>query len=75
MLRDIKQVADLLGVSTRTAYRLDDEGKLPRPVTLNSLRRWSVAELEAWVAAGAPDRARWEALRAPKTGGKRRRAS
>ena len=60
-----KRLAGMLGVSVRTVRLLDASGKLPRPVRIGAHSvRWPVAELEAWLAARAPDRATWETIRA-----------
>ena len=59
LLTDIAGVAALLRVSKRTAYRLDDDGQIPAPITLGKTKRWRVAEIEAWLRAGAPARKAW----------------
>ena len=57
-------LAPMLAVSLRTIRTMDAAGKLPRPVKLNGhCVRWIVAELEAWLNAGAPDRATWELVK------------
>ena len=38
-------------------------GKLPKPIRLGRSVRWPVFEIEAWLAAGAPDRETWEAMK------------
>ncbi len=50
----IDQVARLLNCSMRTLYRLNDAGKMPRPVRLGSLVRWNRSEIEQWIADGCP---------------------
>jgi len=57
---DAKGAARLIGVSERLWRRLHAEGKVPRPIRLGKRVLWSVAELERWLAAGGPDRERWE---------------
>jgi excisionase family DNA binding protein len=54
-LLDVKAVAEILGVSTRHVYRLADAGRMPRPVKLGALVRWSRANLDEWIAAGCPN--------------------
>ena len=56
-------LARTLGVSLRHVRRLDAAGKLPRPVRLGASVRWPVAEIEAWLAGGAPDRRTWQTLK------------
>jgi len=51
---DVSAVADLLSCSTRHVYRLADAGRMPRPVKLGSLVRWSRVAVEAWIAEGCP---------------------
>lgn len=55
--------AELIGVSQSHFYQLLRTGRLPRPIRLGRSVRWLRAELEAWLAAGAPSRSRWESLR------------
>lgn len=64
-LLPVTEVAKLLGLSTRTVWRLDSGGILPRPVTLGRSKRWRKEELAAWIRAFCPPRAkwRWEQLR------------
>ena len=52
-----------LGVSLRHIRRMDSSGKLPRPIKLGASVRWPVAEIEQWLAAGAPDRRTWQAMK------------
>jgi excisionase family DNA binding protein len=53
-LLDVQQVGKFLNCSPRTVYRLADAGKMPAPVRLGALVRWSRASVEAWIAAGCP---------------------
>jgi excisionase family DNA binding protein len=50
----IDEVARLLSCSTRTVYRLNDAGRMPRPVRLGALVRWNRTEIEQWIADGCP---------------------
>jgi excisionase family DNA binding protein len=58
------ELADRLGISLRHVQRLDAAGKIPSPVRLGRSVRWPVAEVEHWLAAGAPDRKMWDAMKA-----------
>jgi predicted DNA-binding transcriptional regulator AlpA len=60
---DMSAAAKLLGISRRTFFRHDVEGLLPRCVRPGGRRYWSRVELERWIAAGCPPRARWEAMK------------
>lgn len=51
-LLDVEEVAALLRCSTRHVYRLVDSGKMPKPVKLGSLVRWSRAAIEDWINGG-----------------------
>ena len=58
VLLDVGQVAKLLGCSTRHVYRLADGGRMPRPVKLGALNRWSLAGIEEWISDGCKPVAR-----------------
>jgi excisionase family DNA binding protein len=53
-LFDVAAVAEMLGCSPRHVYRLSDSGKMPGPVRLGSLVRWSATAIREWIAAGCP---------------------
>ena len=53
-LLDVRAVSELLGCSQRHVYRLSDAGRMPAPVRLGSLVRWSAPALHAWIDAGCP---------------------
>jgi len=53
-LLDVKRVANLLGCSPRTVYRLSDAGRMPRPCKLGSLVRWSQSAIQEWITNGCP---------------------
>lgn len=50
----VKGVATLLDCSARHVYRLADAEKMPRPRKIGSLVRWSLVEIETWIADGCP---------------------
>lgn len=50
-----------LVISQRHLHTLNKAGKIPEPLRLGNSVRWARAEIEDWLAAGAPDRAQWEA--------------
>jgi predicted DNA-binding transcriptional regulator AlpA len=57
-------VAKILGISRAQVWKLHSAGKLPLPVRLGCKKPvWVIEELQAWLAAGAPDRASWLKLR------------
>ena len=58
LLLTAEQVGQLLGCSWRTVYRLRDAGRIPPPVKLNGMVRWSRKEVEAWIDEGCPSHRR-----------------
>lgn len=63
LLIDIQQLSALLARSTASLERDEAAGRLPAPLRLGGSKRWRYAEIEAWVAAGCPERKTWEAMR------------
>lgn len=62
-----RALARRLGYSTRTLDRDRAEGRVPDPVRGNGKHpRWLESEVEAWIAAGLPDRVTWARLRAAR---------
>lgn len=51
---NVQQVAEILGCSPRHVYRLADSGKMPKPVRVGTLVRWSFDDLAAWINEGCP---------------------
>ena len=54
LLVDATVVAELLGISPRTVWRLLSAGKLPKPVRLGRSVRWRKRLVEDWVSQGCP---------------------
>lgn len=61
---DAKRLAKLLCAGVRTVRTWDAAGKLPAHIRISGRVFWSVTEIRAWLAAGAPDRATWEVRKA-----------
>ncbi len=57
------ELAQVLGTSTRTIWRLLAAGKIPKPVRLGSRPRWPADELREWIKAGMPEAEHWESSR------------
>lgn len=58
-LLDVHGVASLLNCSARHVYRLVDAGKVPSPLRLGSLIRFSRSSIVEWIDGGCkPVRAR-----------------
>lgn len=51
-----KQVAAWLQISQRTLWRMRSAGQLPEPLRVGGTVRWRKDALEAWLAAGCPER-------------------
>ena len=54
LLLRVSEVAQLLGISERSVWRMQSAGKLPAAVRLAGSIRWRRVEIEAWVDAGCP---------------------
>lgn len=62
LLITIEEFGTLLGYKRTTMYNLDTQGRIPSPIRLTKRdRRWVLAEVAEWVAAGCPRREAWEA--------------
>lgn len=51
-LVNVDEVAKILDCSTAHVRRLSDAGKMPAPVRVGALVRWSRAAIETWVSDG-----------------------
>jgi excisionase family DNA binding protein len=51
-LLDARALAKLLGCSPRHVCRLSDAGRMPSPVKLGALVRWSRQAIEDWISDG-----------------------
>lgn len=63
LLWTVKDLANSLGVSESHIYRMMNKGKLPRPLRIGGVVRWSVAEIKSWIAAGLPNMLRWDEMK------------
>jgi excisionase family DNA binding protein len=54
LLLSIEECAAVIGLSTRTVYRLIEDDHFPESIPLRSIRKWRRSDIEAWVAAGCP---------------------
>ena len=63
LIVDAKRLAGLLGQSLRTIRTWDAAGKLPQPLRIGGRVVWRLAEIRAWLEAGAPNRTTWMAQR------------
>ena len=59
-----QEVARGLKVSAKSIRRMNDSGKLPRPLLIGSRRlRWVRQRIVEWIAAGRPDCETFDAFR------------
>lgn len=62
LVLDKQALAALCGVSDTTIARWDRERLLPAPAVLRGRRFWSREVIDQWIAAGMPDRRRWDTM-------------
>ena len=65
-LLNAKELAKMLSLSKRQIFRLNSCGKIPKPIRIGGSVRWSSIEIADWLAAGAPDRLTWDAMKQAK---------
>lgn len=53
-LLGVREVAAILNCSVRHVFRLTENQRIPPPVRLGALTRWSRRELETWLDSGCP---------------------
>lgn len=58
-----KTLGQMLSLSKRQIFRLNSCGKIPTPIRIGGAVRWSADEISAWLAASAPDRRTWQAMK------------
>ena len=66
LMLDERQVAAVLSTSSQFVRDLVDRGLMPMPTKLGRRSLFIREELERWVAAGCPDRARWTKIKAQR---------
>ena len=66
LVADARRLARLLDCGVRTLRTWDSAGKLPAPLRIGGRVVWRVAEIDDWLAAGAPTREVWEARKAAR---------
>lgn len=50
---DVKEVATILNVSTRTVWRLVSAAELPQPIRFGGNVRWQLSDIEEWIETRA----------------------
>lgn len=71
MLMTVDDLARDLRTSAKTIRRMDAASRLPRAVKISRGKRWPRQTIVAWIAAGCPKRAEWEAFFEPARGKRR----
>lgn len=54
LLLTVKEVAEMIGVSSRTVWRMRSSGELVPPIHVRGSIRWRRDEIERWIANGCP---------------------
>jgi len=62
-LLTVKEVAEILRLSRRQVFRLDNAARIPRALRIGRAVRWSTQQIHDWLAVGAPDRRTWESIK------------
>ena len=50
LLLNVREVAELLGISERTVWKMASCHELPAPLRIGRSQRWSKKALEEWIA-------------------------
>ena len=53
-LLDVVMVAAVLTCSQRTVCRLADSGRMPQPIRVGRLVRWTLKSINGWIEKGCP---------------------
>ena len=51
LLLNVDEVANILGICSRTVWRLHDSGQMPQCIRLGRSVRWRRSDIEAWVGS------------------------
>jgi excisionase family DNA binding protein len=68
LMMNVQDVARELRVSARHVWALLAKGAMPAPLRAGRAVRWRRSDIEAWVTAGMPDKATFEAQRGQAVG-------
>lgn len=50
-----QDVADMLGVTKRHVWTLEEQGRMPPAIRSGRIVRWKEEVIQAWVSAGCPE--------------------
>ena len=59
-----REFAEILHVSQRHIWRMKAAGKLPKAMEVGECVRWSLDDIEKWIAIGCPSQRQFEAFKA-----------
>lgn len=62
LLLSTSELARELRLSPKTIRRLNESGKLPRPIHIGHSLRWRREDVAKWLELGSPDRKAFELL-------------
>jgi len=63
LLLTAQALGTLLDINRSTVWAWHSSGRIPLPVKIGGVTRWRRNEIEAWLEAGAPGRAKWETMK------------
>ena len=63
LVLNAKELALVLGISSRQVWRLNVMGKLPKPIRLEGSVRWKISEIVDWIDSNCPDLKTWEQMK------------
>ncbi|OWY71575.1 hypothetical protein B7486_07760 [cyanobacterium TDX16] len=63
LMISIRELASILKLSTRHLERLDCVARIPEPIRFGRAKRWLLSDINAWIAAGCPDRDSWQSMK------------
>ena len=62
LLVDANEAARMCSMHRGSWYKIVAAGKTPASIRIGSMVRWRRDEIEEWIAAGCPPRAKWDSL-------------
>lgn len=51
-LLTVKEISQMMGISTRTLHRWNVSGQMPSSVKIGGCVRWKKREIESWIESG-----------------------
>jgi len=63
LLTDVRGLATMINRSERTIHRLNDSGKIPKPLRINRGLLWRKSDILLWLENDCPSRRQFEKIR------------